>query len=81
LTCCGENSILPVIDFSGLWLTPMIAAVSSGTPYLYCEYMIGRQNVIKVSQFKPMAHLISNNCSEEKFLQFLNNMKTVSVFP
>ena len=80
LSCCGANSILPIIDFSGLWLTPMVAAVFSATSYLYCKYMAGRQNLIKATQFKQMAHLISNNCSEEKFVQFLANMKIVSVY-
>lgn len=49
----------PIIDMSGTWFTPLIAAVKLGVPYFNFDFNISRYDEIK-KDFKPLQSLIGN---------------------
>ena len=48
----------PIIDMSGTWFTPLIAAVKLGVSYFNFDFNISRYEIKK--DFKPLQSLIGN---------------------
>jgi hypothetical protein len=75
ITCCGLTSSAPIIDCSGAWLIPFVAALTLGVPYINLEYIANQFAALKTANFTPVVGLVSNNASTEEVKNFLSTFK------
>ena len=75
-----QTSMLPIIDLSGPWLTPLVASIHLGVPYFYFEYMPTCSVSFKESSFKVIMTLIGSNCVIEVITQFSNHLDEFITF-
>ncbi len=58
-TCVGKGSTgVAIVDLSGPWFTPAVAAFNLKVPYIYLEYLAARYNYFKESVFSSFISLI-----------------------
>jgi hypothetical protein len=65
---------LPIIDLSGAWLTPMVAAIKLAVPYFFVDHMSARLISFREIQYKPIISLIGANCSSEEINGFSTSL-------
>jgi hypothetical protein len=64
-----------MVDFSGPWITSLIAAFSHDIPYFYTKYMTAQYNLFKENEFAPIGSLIGANNPSAEVLIFLETTK------
>ncbi len=67
----------PIVDMSGCWFTPLIAAVNLGVPYFNADISNSRFQLLKQNEFKVLAELVGINCQPSKFGPFLDETKKI----
>jgi hypothetical protein len=79
ITCCGVNSSSAIIDCSSAWLTPFVAAINLGVPYLNLEYIPNRFTALKTAAFAPTVRLIAGNATSEEIAKFISSFKKLQL--
>jgi hypothetical protein len=75
VTCCGLTSNAPIVDCSGAWLTPFVAALTMDVPYINLKYIANCFAALKSANFAPVVGLVSNNTTSENVNKFLGTFK------